>query len=71
MGNCGGLIFFWVLVLVLLTMTPGIDYNDDENHKTQANEHYHSGVTIPDCSQPICQLGPIHAAAPYTAAGQK
>jgi hypothetical protein len=71
MEGGGRLIFFWVPALVLSTVTPRIDDDNDENHKTQANEHYHSGVAIPDCSQPICQLGPIHAAAPYTAVRQK
>jgi hypothetical protein len=52
-------------------VTPRIDDNDDENHETQTNEHYHAGVVIPDCFQPICQLGPIHVAASYTAAREK
>jgi hypothetical protein len=65
------LIFFGMLALVFLPMTPGIDHNDHENDKTQTDEHYYAGVVIPDRFQPICQLGPIHFAASYTAARQK
>jgi hypothetical protein len=68
---CGCLIFFGMLVFVLLPMASGVDHYDYENHKTQTNEHYHAGVVIPDRFQPICQLGPIHFAASYTAARQK
>jgi hypothetical protein len=60
-----------MLVLVLLPMTARIEHNNDENHKTQTDEHYHAGVIIPDRFQPICQLGPIHVAASYTPGREK
>jgi hypothetical protein len=60
-----------MLAFMLLPMTPRIDYNEDEDHKTQSDEHNDSRIIIPDLFHSARQLGPIHCAPPYTSAWQK
>jgi hypothetical protein len=52
-------------------MPPRIEHNNHEDYETEPQENNYPGPIFPDCSKPIRELGPIHAAARYTVERKK
>jgi hypothetical protein len=60
-----------MFVLSPLFVPAGIEHNNHEDEETQPNEDNHPGPVFPDLLNAIRKLGPIHAAARYTASAKK